>query len=88
MLLRRALLRLGQVSVFQHARLEPFADQADDPLVTDPMFDEADQPCMTDRVEERPDTGVENPPDIASFDPVRERVQRICAGSAPDGTRS
>src|SRR5437667_12525139 len=64
-------------SVFQYTRLEPFADQADDPLVTDPMFDEADQPCMTDRIEERPDVGVENPSDVASFDPVRERVQRI-----------
>jgi hypothetical protein len=28
---------------------------------------------MVDRVEERPDIRIENMPDVASFDPVRER---------------
>ena len=32
---------------------------------------------MADRVEEPLDIGVENPPDVPSLDPERERVQRI-----------
>ena len=37
---------------FQHARLEPFLDQADDALVTDPVLKEPDEPLLADLVEE------------------------------------
>ena len=30
--------------VFQHARLQPFLDQADDPTIADPVFDKSDEP--------------------------------------------
>src|SRR5262244_3898324 len=45
--------------VFQDARLEPFADQADDALVADPMLHEPDEPVLAHRVEERLDVGVQ-----------------------------
>jgi hypothetical protein len=35
-------------SVFQHACLEPFLDQADDARVGDPMLDETDQATLAD----------------------------------------
>jgi hypothetical protein len=37
--------------VLQHARLEPFLDQADDAWIGDPMLDETDQPTLADFVE-------------------------------------
>lgn len=48
--------RLGPEALLQNARLEPFMDQADNPLVTDAVFDKADQPVMADRVERSHDT--------------------------------
>jgi site-specific DNA recombinase len=75
--LGRPLLGRDTLPVLQHARLEPFLDQADDPSVADPVLQEADQPLVADPVEERPDVGVEDPADVASLDPVRERVQRV-----------
>jgi hypothetical protein len=48
----------GYDSVFEDARLEPFADQADDALVADTVFQEADQPIMVDAAGEVPDVGV------------------------------
>jgi hypothetical protein len=45
-------------SVFEHARLEPLLDQADDARVADPALDEADQPVWAEFVEERADVGV------------------------------
>jgi site-specific DNA recombinase len=75
--LRSAFLRIFPCAPFQHTRLEPLADQADDPLIGDPMLDETNQPVMVDHVEERPDVRVKDMPDVTSLDPVRERVQRI-----------
>src|SRR5437667_1161433 len=37
--LRSAPLRGDPLSVFDHARFEPFTDQANDPLIGDPMFE-------------------------------------------------
>src|SRR5206468_2827272 len=55
--LRRPLFTDADDPVFQHTRLQPFADQADDALVADPMLDEADQPVLADRIEERAEVG-------------------------------
>jgi hypothetical protein len=38
-------------SFFQHAGLQPFADQADDTTVADALLDKPDQPLMADRVD-------------------------------------
>jgi hypothetical protein len=37
--LRSTPLRGDPPSVFDHARFEPFTDQANDPLIGDPMFE-------------------------------------------------
>ena len=42
--------------VLKDARLEPFADQADDALVADVVFQEADQPVVVDAAEGSGDT--------------------------------
>src|SRR5579863_2667067 len=42
--LRSPFLRLEPPAVFHHARLQPFLDQAHDPLICDPMLDELHQP--------------------------------------------
>jgi hypothetical protein len=84
--LRNPFPRLHPEVLFQHTRLQPFLDQADDPAITDPMFDETHQPFPAERVEERTDIGVEYPVDFACLDSVRERVQRIvlaASGSEP-----
>src|SRR5712691_13520346 len=48
----RPFLRLEPLAFLHHARLQPFLDQAYDPIVSDPMLDELDQPTMFDLVEE------------------------------------
>jgi hypothetical protein len=35
----------------EHARLQPFLDQADDARITDPMFNETDHPFLVNHVE-------------------------------------
>ena len=49
--LRSPFLRLGPLTLLHHPRLQPFLDQADDPLVSDPMFDKLDQPIVLEFVE-------------------------------------
>src|SRR6476660_191088 len=72
--------------VFEHARLQPFLDQADDAPVADPVLQEADQPVMTDLIEERPDVGVQYEAHLLAADPDTESIQRIvraAPGSEP-----
>ena len=84
--LRGSFLTLDPYTFFEHAHLQPFLDQADNPPVADAVFNEADQPVLaqpssawtvTDRIEEPRDIGVENPAHFPCLDPERERVQRI-----------
>src|SRR5208282_1678865 len=75
--MRCTLRRLDPLVVFQHARLQPLLDQADDPSIADPVFHEPYQPLSADRVEERSDVGVYDPVDLACSDPIRQRVQRV-----------
>ena len=44
-------LGYGYDPVFEDARLEPFADQADDAPIADPVFQEANQPFLADFIE-------------------------------------
>ena len=72
-------------SVFHHPGPQPFADQAEDPPVSDPVFDEFDQPVVVHRVEEPRDVGVEDEVDASLGDPHRQRVQRVVlAASRPE----
>jgi hypothetical protein len=45
-----------QCSVFEHTRLEPFLDQANDAFVADTVLKETDQPLLADRIEKAPYT--------------------------------
>jgi hypothetical protein len=84
--LRGALRRLDQAAVFQHTRLQPFLDQADDPSIADSVFDESYEPFSAQSIEEPRYVGVENPVDFACVDSVCERIQRIvlpAPGSEP-----
>jgi len=49
--LRSPFLGLVPLALLQHARLQPFPDQADDSLALNPMLDELDQPFMRNFVE-------------------------------------
>ena len=69
--LRRPRLTDATLSVFQHARLEPLAHEANDALVADPVLEETDQPVVVDRVEGTPDTL-----------PISKTFRRQCASCA------
>ena len=63
--------------IFEDARSEPFADQADDALVANPVFHKAGQPLLAHRVEERPDVGVQYPVHLPAGDPDHQGVERV-----------
>ncbi len=75
--LRRPLLRLDQVSIFEHACRQPFGNRPDNSPVTNPMFDEADQPILVNLVEKGLNVAIEYPVDPPLRDPERERIQRL-----------
>ena len=50
--LGRPFFRLEPLPIFHHARLDPFQDQVDEPVVSDPMPNEPFQVIMLDSVEE------------------------------------
>jgi len=53
--LRRPLLRLDQVSIFEHACRQPFCDQPNNSPAANPMFDETDQRILVNLVEQHPE---------------------------------
>jgi hypothetical protein len=59
--LRRALLAHSQFTLFHHACLQPFVDQAQDTLIADPMLQKFDQPLVTDRIKEALQIRIHNP---------------------------
>jgi hypothetical protein len=71
------LLRLDQVSIFEHACRQPFGDQPDNSPVANPMFDEADQPILVNLVERGLNVAIEYPVDPPLPGPERERIQRL-----------
>jgi hypothetical protein len=73
--LRRRLLRLDQVSIFEHACHQPFGNQPDNSPVANPMFDEADQPILVNPVETGLNVATEYPVDPPLADP--QRIQRL-----------
>jgi hypothetical protein len=75
--LRGALLRLDPAVLFEHTRLQPFLDEADDPAIADPVFNESYEPFPAQRIEEPGYVGVENPADLVCLNTERERIQRI-----------
>src|SRR4029077_16278083 len=78
----------GHDPVFHDARLEPFADQADDTPVADPMLQVPDEPFMVHLVEERLDVGVQYEAHLLAVDSDAERVQRVVrAAPRPESVR-
>ena len=75
--LRTPFLCLEPPSVFHHARLQPFLDQADDSLVSDPMFHKPDQPIVLEFVEKGSNVEIQNPVHFLPHDSYRQRVQCI-----------
>jgi hypothetical protein len=43
--------RLNPSVLFQHARRQPFLDQADDSTISDPILDETHQPFSAELIE-------------------------------------
>ena len=78
--LRRALPAIGQLPVFEHARVQPLDDQPQDPLVRDPVPEELHQPSPVKMVEKAADIRVQHPVHLLR-EPDRQRVQRIMLGT-------
>src|SRR3984893_4784764 len=74
--------------VFQHARREPFADEADDARVADPMLDETDEPVLVHRIEERLDVGVQYDVHLPVLDGDHKRIHGVVgAATRPEPVR-
>ena len=54
----RPSLAIGHDPFFKHSRLQPFANQPENALVSNPMFHETDEPVMADRPEEVSDVEI------------------------------
>jgi site-specific DNA recombinase len=59
--LRSSLYGRNPLSVFEHSRFEPFADQTGDPLISDPVFEKPEHPPVIDFIEERANVRVGDP---------------------------
>src|ERR1700712_5041033 len=68
--------RFIELSVFEHSRLHPFLDQADDARVTDPMFNETDHPFVVDHIENER-MSASSIQFTLRPDPDHQRIQRI-----------
>jgi hypothetical protein len=69
--LNRPYFTLHPLTLFQHARLEPFLDQAHDAPVGYAVLDKLHQPSVIESVIELPDVGVEHPVHLSRSDPYR-----------------
>src|SRR4029453_3620874 len=65
------------LAVLQHTGLQPFLDESYDAPGRYPVLNEPHQPSRTHGVEKARDVDIEPPVHSASFEPHRQRVQRI-----------
>ena len=72
------------LAILHHPGLEPFLDQAHDASVRDAMFNELDHPRVVKIIEEAPDVGIKYLVHFPFHERVRQRIQRLDAGCAPD----
>jgi hypothetical protein len=80
--LRGSLYSGNPLTVFDHTRFEPLADQANDPLIGNPVFDKPEHPPVIDFIEERANVRIDDPVHRPALDSHRESIQRIVL-SAP-----
>ena len=86
--LNRSYLTLNSPALFQHARLEPFLDQAHDAPVGYAVLDKLHQPSLIESVVKLPDVSVEHPVHFSRSDSYRQRVQRLMrAAPRPESVR-
>ena len=72
-----AHLRLRPFSLFADSCLQPFLDEAQDPLVGDPVLDKPHRPFVTHLVEKAPNVGVQNPIHPLPLNAHAQRVERL-----------
>src|SRR5260370_599384 len=70
-----------QLSLFQHARSQPFLDESHHAPVPNPVFHELHQPFLRQTVEKGSDVHVHYPVHFLLLDPQIELVQRIMLAS-------
>ena len=75
--LDRAGLGVCSRPVLQHARPQPFLDEAHDAPVRHAMLEKLHQPSVVEGVEEVPEVGIEHPVHLLRQEPDRERVQSL-----------
>ena len=75
--LNRSYLTVYSLALLQHARLEPFLDQAHDAPVGYAVLDKLHQPSLIESVIKLPDVGIEHPVHFPRSDPNRQRIQRL-----------
>ena len=69
--------RVEPLPVLQYPGAQPFADQPQQPLVSNPLPQQLYQLCPVDAVEEFRDVCVQYPVDLAPFDPDCDGIERI-----------
>ena len=80
--LRRSLLHLRQLPVFDDPCGHPLADQPQDPFIRDPVPEKLLKPASVKRPEEVADIRVQHPAHLRSLNPGRQRVQRTMRAAA------
>jgi len=75
--LNRARLAEDALAVFQHACVQPFADETQDPPVRNAVFEECKQPSSVEGIEKSADVCVEPPVHLSRQQGRIERVQRL-----------
>src|SRR5215472_14403967 len=86
--LNRSYLTLYSLALVQHARLEPFLDQAHDAPVSYAVLDKFHQPSLIESVVKLLDVGIEHPAHFSHSDPNRQRIQRLMrAAPRPETVR-
>ena len=75
--LNRSYLTVYSFALFQHARPEPFLDQAHDAPVGYAVLDELHQPFLIESVIKLPDVGIEHPVHWSRSDSDCQCIQRL-----------
>jgi hypothetical protein len=75
--LNRSYLTVYSFALFQHARPEPFLDQAHDAPVGNAVLDKLHQPFLIESVIKLPDVGIEHPVHWSRSDSDCQCIQRL-----------
>ncbi len=83
--LRRTRLHLCSLTLFQHARVQPFLDETHHAPVRYPVLEEPDQPCVRQPVEKAAHVQVQHPVHMSLIESAPQRIQRLMlAASWPE----